>query len=254
MDECGSNPCQNGGECTDHVASYSCSCVPGFYGVSCGTEVDACASAPCAHDVACAPIDSGSFSCHCPRGFYGQLCEDDENECASAPCSAGSECVDGVDAYTCSCVPGYEGEHCEVEIDECSSSACQNGGDCVDQMNDYVCYCLPGFYGANCRAQEDACASNPCQDDITCSQTDSGSFSCNCTAGWEGETCQVNADEYVLEPFHCRVSIKCPLNVHTPAKGSVKVSLQTRDRVAIVAVQDSGIGIPLSEQTQIFER
>jgi len=41
---------------------------------------------------------------------------------------------------------------------------------------------------------------------------------------------------------------------YTPAKGSVKVSLQTRDRVAIVAVQDSGIGISLSEQTQIFER
>ncbi len=41
---------------------------------------------------------------------------------------------------------------------------------------------------------------------------------------------------------------------YTPAQGSVMVSLKTRDRMAIVAVQDSGMGIPLSEQTQIFER
>ena len=34
-DECMSNPCLNGGTCTDHVNSYSCKCVPGYVGTNC---------------------------------------------------------------------------------------------------------------------------------------------------------------------------------------------------------------------------
>ncbi|MEL7068642.1 MAG: two-component system sensor histidine kinase RppB [Cyanobacteria bacterium J06581_3] len=41
----------------------------------------------------------------------------------------------------------------------------------------------------------------------------------------------------------------------TPEGGSVTVALTTtRDRTAIITVKDTGIGIPTSEQTQIFER
>eukprot|EP01051_Picozoa_sp_SAG22_P018986 SAG22_NODE_3364_length_1757_cov_2.051870_2_plen_171_part_01 len=36
VDECGSAPCQNGGACSDGVASYSCGCAAGFCGDSCG--------------------------------------------------------------------------------------------------------------------------------------------------------------------------------------------------------------------------
>ena len=35
VDECGSNPCANGGTCTDNVNSYSCSCDSGFSGSNC---------------------------------------------------------------------------------------------------------------------------------------------------------------------------------------------------------------------------
>jgi len=35
IDECSSNPCMNGGACTDGVASFSCACVDGFSGPSC---------------------------------------------------------------------------------------------------------------------------------------------------------------------------------------------------------------------------
>ncbi|PZO54102.1 MAG: two-component sensor histidine kinase [Phormidesmis priestleyi] len=41
---------------------------------------------------------------------------------------------------------------------------------------------------------------------------------------------------------------------YTPAHGSVRISLKTRDHMTLVSVEDSGIGIPLSEQSQIFER
>jgi hypothetical protein len=33
--ECASNPCKNGGNCTDGIDSYTCSCVKGFTGTTC---------------------------------------------------------------------------------------------------------------------------------------------------------------------------------------------------------------------------
>ena len=37
IDECVSNPCQNGGTCTDALNSYTCACAPGWAGVHCET-------------------------------------------------------------------------------------------------------------------------------------------------------------------------------------------------------------------------
>ena len=35
INECSSNPCQNGGSCFDSVDFYNCTCLPGFEGVNC---------------------------------------------------------------------------------------------------------------------------------------------------------------------------------------------------------------------------
>ena len=35
INECASNPCQNGGACVDGVASYTCNCLTGFSGAEC---------------------------------------------------------------------------------------------------------------------------------------------------------------------------------------------------------------------------
>ncbi len=37
IDECLSDPCQNGGTCVDGVNGYTCSCLVGYAGVFCGT-------------------------------------------------------------------------------------------------------------------------------------------------------------------------------------------------------------------------
>ena len=37
IDECESDPCQNGGTCDDHVNSFTCECVDGFTGLHCET-------------------------------------------------------------------------------------------------------------------------------------------------------------------------------------------------------------------------
>ena len=38
VDECSSNPCLNGGFCTDQVNGYACSCQPGYAGARCQTS------------------------------------------------------------------------------------------------------------------------------------------------------------------------------------------------------------------------
>ena len=35
INECASNPCQNGGTCVDEVNRYSCSCYKGYKGTNC---------------------------------------------------------------------------------------------------------------------------------------------------------------------------------------------------------------------------
>jgi len=37
IDECASNPCLNGGTCTDGINSFTCNCVPGYAGANCGS-------------------------------------------------------------------------------------------------------------------------------------------------------------------------------------------------------------------------
>ena len=37
IDECQSNPCQNGGNCVDGVNSFTCTCADGYTGTVCGT-------------------------------------------------------------------------------------------------------------------------------------------------------------------------------------------------------------------------
>ena len=75
INECASNPCQNGGTCVDGINWYFCICDLGFAGDNCETDID---------------------------------------DCVSSPCQNGGTCNDGINSFSCDCVPGYTGDRCET--------------------------------------------------------------------------------------------------------------------------------------------
>lgn len=72
MDECSSNPCQNGGVCTDGTNDYFCDCPHGFSGKRCHVNVDDCFENACPPNTIC--VDGiNDFECQCPPGFTGTI-------------------------------------------------------------------------------------------------------------------------------------------------------------------------------------
>ncbi|KAJ7409870.1 Delta and Notch-like epidermal growth factor-related receptor [Willisornis vidua] len=154
FDACQSQPCQNNATCTDGVqkhdgSSFTCSCLPGYTGELCQSEIDHCLQQPCQNGGTCSSNIHG-FSCQCPEGYHGLYCEEEYNECLSAPCQNGATCRDLVNSYECVCLAEYEGEECEIDVNDCDSNPCHHGGTCMDQPGGYTCHCPHGWVGANC--------------------------------------------------------------------------------------------------------
>ena len=251
VNECASHPCANDAPCTDSTSvessiaanEYSCSCRPGFAnglcnytfveqyaeqcllatGGHCDTDVNECASNPCANGAACSDSGAGivnnrtvpidAFSCACIHGFASGMCEydypqvyeqnctvftggacnEDANECLSIPCLNGASCVDstldrtiGVGFYACICLAGYAGRECQTDVDDCASNPCINNGTCIDGIDGYRCHCPGGWDGDECEFRVDPCerTEDDCSGNSTCIHTAPGSHLCLCDQGY----------------------------------------------------------------------
>lgn len=108
---CLSEPCLNGGQCEDQFNQFSCVCPPGWGGERCQSDLDDCASQPCAHG-SCRDLLAG-FECLCQPGFTGRLCSEDVDDCENHACQHGGTCRDGVNSYTCVCPEDHRGPLCQ---------------------------------------------------------------------------------------------------------------------------------------------
>ncbi|XP_071293327.1 sushi, nidogen and EGF-like domain-containing protein 1 isoform X5 [Agelaius tricolor] len=149
IDECQSQPCQNGGQCKDRVSAFLCLCEPGYTGHHCELDVDECQSEPCKNSGTCQDLP-GSFACSCPEGFLGSQCETEVDACESDPCQNGGECESYGGSYLCVCPEGFFGYHCETASDPCFSSPCGSRGYCLPSNGTHSCTCKVSYTGKNC--------------------------------------------------------------------------------------------------------
>lgn len=78
INECGGNPCLNGGTCQDRINDFSCSCPAGYGGRTCDRVLDECALRPCLNGGVCTGGGGPAkppATCICPSGFTGPRCE-----------------------------------------------------------------------------------------------------------------------------------------------------------------------------------
>ncbi|NXQ85758.1 CRUM1 protein, partial [Nyctibius grandis] len=215
IDECDSDPCQNGALCNDYVGFYTCTCAPGYKGIHCEVDINECVSQPCQHNGTCRDLIN-SYRCDCSdTGFEGDHCEVDILECASEPCLNSATCVEGIKNYSCACWPGYTGQRCEEDVDECATNPCHNGGVCFERSNEayygtrpdfpsnfsysqaagFLCWCQPGFAGVECAVNINECEEGPCKNGAVC-EDGIADYTCHCAPSqdgiiWGGKNCSV---------------------------------------------------------------
>uniref|UniRef100_A0A8C1M817 Neurogenic locus notch homolog protein 1 n=1 Tax=Cyprinus carpio TaxID=7962 RepID=A0A8C1M817_CYPCA len=201
INECLSQPCQNGGTCIDLINTYKCSCPRGTQGVHCEINIDDCTpfTDPITQEPKCFNkgrcVDRvGGYHCICLAGYVGERCEGDVNECLSNPCDPRGthSCIQLTNNYRCECRTGYTGQRCDKVFDGCKGKPCRNGGTCAVASNTphgFICKCPPSFTGSTCENDAHACGTLQCKNGGTC-VSGHKSPKCLCTPAFTGPECQ----------------------------------------------------------------
>lgn len=94
--------------------------IPGFAGTRCERRINECASNPCQNGATCQQIlDGVGFSCYCAVGYTGPLCQTMLSYCLVGLCKNGGSCHEKrPGGYQCECAPGYTGVDCSIIVDK----------------------------------------------------------------------------------------------------------------------------------------
>ncbi|KAG5266890.1 hypothetical protein AALO_G00237430 [Alosa alosa] len=199
INDCESNPCENGGTCIDKVSVYKCICADGWEGDHCEINIDDCRLSPCLNKGTCQDLVN-DFYCECRNGWKGKTCHSRESQCDEATCNNGGTCLDEGDNFTCKCSPGWEGATCNIaKNSSCLPNPCENGGTCVVSGDSFTCVCKEGWEGLTCTENTNDCNPHPCYNSGTCVDGDNW-YRCECAPGFAGPDCRININECQSSP------------------------------------------------------
>ncbi|XP_048453133.1 fibulin-7 isoform X1 [Rhincodon typus] len=154
INECASNPCQNGGLCVDAVNQYTCTCINSWMGRHCQylgqTEWS---DLSFNRKPRCAEVER-TQRCSCDAGFHmsgsseNSVCQD-VNECEVFQLEGIARlcmynCVNIPGSYRCTCPPAYkllnDGRSC-ADVDECATLQhnCTAGETCINTGGGFQC-------------------------------------------------------------------------------------------------------------------
>ena len=115
--------CQNGAECVDGIAQYTCKCARGFEGPLCSNNTDDCASALCLNNATC--VDQiTNYTCLCSLGFTGE-----KNSCRCCQVIMRTSCSHSVRRTVCGDICG-DSRHRSQDDFRSGSSSCWEDGQC----------------------------------------------------------------------------------------------------------------------------
>lgn len=81
-----------------------------------------------------------------------------------------------------------------VQADLCSKLSCHNDGDCRIENGKAKCDCTADWDGETCENQKDVCVPNPCKHNGECSKDQNGKATCKCKEQYDGDFCENQKD------------------------------------------------------------
>lgn len=158
-----SNPCLNGGTCSNKAnGAFLCQCPPRYTGSKCERQ-SACYSNPCVNGGTCNAVNETLYFCTCPAYYSGQRCEISvPNPCITKNCGLYGVCLDSQGTAVCNCSDKIHVDNSPCE-NPCLTRNC-GVGVCTKKANannEAVCSCPVSRKGEFCELPRDPCRESP---------------------------------------------------------------------------------------------
>eukprot|EP00058_Branchiostoma_floridae_P022648 XP_002608138.1 hypothetical protein BRAFLDRAFT_126258 [Branchiostoma floridae] len=208
IDECASNPCWLGGTCLDHVNGYSCACPEDVTGKNC--EMVLFAGECYLFSPTSAAHPDAARACRAQDGHLVDITDQQQQSFLADKIAATSGVSNWLAFKTAPAVflyshgaplsartASWPRQHRARNSTTTSAkmNICQNGGVCTSCFNDSAafCDCPAGLDGKTCEIDIDECASGPCQNGGSC-HDGINSYTCQCPIGYQGNHCESETD------------------------------------------------------------